>query len=55
VTDSRTALERALAGRYAVERELGRGGIATGWLEVDPTLDPLRRHPRFRKLVGGAP
>jgi hypothetical protein len=24
-----------------------------GWLRIDPTFDPLRKHPRFRKLVEG--
>lgn len=33
-----------LAGRYSLERELGR---------VDPTFDPLRKLPRFQKLVEG--
>jgi eukaryotic-like serine/threonine-protein kinase len=30
--------------------------LSPGWLRIDPTFDPLRKHPRFRKLVeGGAP
>ena len=27
--------------------------LSPGWLRVDPTFDPLRKHPRFRKLVEG--
>ncbi|MGH7581121.1 MAG: tetratricopeptide repeat protein, partial [Gemmatimonadales bacterium] len=26
--------------------------ISPGWLRIDPTFDPLRKHPRFRNLVG---
>jgi hypothetical protein len=28
--------------------------LSPGWLRIDPTFDPLRKHPRFVKLVGGA-
>ena len=65
-------LRESLAGRYAIERELGRGGVAAVYLardlrhdrpvtlkvlhsqlaaRLDPTLDPLRKLPRFQKLV----
>ena len=27
--------------------------LSPGWLRVDPTFDPLRKHPRFLKLVEG--
>jgi tetratricopeptide (TPR) repeat protein len=29
--------------------------LSPGWLRIDPTFDPLRKHPRFQKLVGGTP
>ena len=27
--------------------------LSPGWLRIDPTFDPLRKHPRFRRLVEG--
>ena len=35
-------LERLLAHPYL---------LSPGWLRVDPTFDPLRKHPRFVKLL----
>ena len=26
--------------------------LSRAWLRVDPTFDPLRKHPRFQKLIG---
>jgi thioredoxin-like negative regulator of GroEL len=26
--------------------------LSPGWLRIDPTFDPLRKHPRFQKLAG---
>src|SRR5437762_3613103 len=34
-TDQRDRLTAALAGRYAIEREIGRGGMATVYLAHD--------------------
>ena len=28
--------------------------LSPGWLRIDPTFDPLRKHPRFRQLVEGS-
>ena len=28
--------------------------LSPGWLRIDPTFDPLRKHPRFQKLVEGS-
>ena len=35
-------LERLLARPYY---------LSSGWLRIDPTFDPIRQHPRFRRLV----
>ena len=26
--------------------------LSPGWLRIDPTFDPLRKHPRFQRLLG---
>jgi TolB-like protein/tRNA A-37 threonylcarbamoyl transferase component Bud32 len=38
VDDLRARLAAALAGRYTIEREIGRGGMAIVFLAFDPTL-----------------
>jgi eukaryotic-like serine/threonine-protein kinase len=27
--------------------------LSPGWLKIDPSFDPIRKNPRFQKLVGG--
>ena len=29
--------------------------LSPGWLKIDPNFDPLRKNPRFQKLVANAP
>ncbi len=26
--------------------------LSPGWLRIDPTFDPIRKHPRFQRLAG---
>jgi TolB-like protein len=55
--DTRSQLEAALAGRYALERELGRGGMATVFLARDLRHDrPVALkvlHPELAVALGG--
>jgi eukaryotic-like serine/threonine-protein kinase len=46
MTDRQAQLQAALAGRYAIERELGRGGMATVYVAQD-----LRHHRRVAVKV----
>ena len=29
--------------------------LSPAWLRIDPTFDPLRKHPRYQRLVGNGP
>ncbi len=56
MTDVVSRLPAALAGRYAIERELGLGGMATVYLATDQTHDrPVAvkvLHPELAAALG---
>ena len=43
MSDPVTRLNAALEGRYAIERELGEGGVATVYLAKDLRLAPRQQ------------
>ena len=49
-------LQEAPRDRYVLEPLLRVPYyLSPAWLQVDPTFDPLRKHPRFQRLVGLSP
>jgi serine/threonine-protein kinase len=47
-------LADALRDRYVLDRELGRGGMATVYLAQDFRHDrPVALNPRFKRLASG--
>jgi serine/threonine protein kinase len=41
----------------AKDPRLGREvaiNVSPGWLKIDPNFDPIRKNPRFQKLVASA-
>ena len=38
-----------------LEKLLGmKYDVSPGWLRIDPTFDPVRKNPRFQKLIAGS-
>jgi hypothetical protein len=48
--DSTARLQAALADRFRIERELGRGGMATVYLAQDLRQEPVEK-PRLQSFV----
>ena len=49
---------RTRLGPYDIFSPLSAGGMAeetrsSSWLKIDPNFDPLRKNPRFQKVVAG--
>ncbi|MEE8519606.1 MAG: hypothetical protein V3S98_10825 [Dehalococcoidia bacterium] len=53
MTDTFARLMTALADRYAIEREIGAGGMATGYLAEDLEHHRARRHSTIARQVHG--